>query len=82
MSKAKKVYICELERFGYTLTAVGETEEQAKNAIIKEYVKTYKKWNDGEDPRKEERRGGVSYYDEMLEDIITYDLPIGKVEWR
>lgn len=79
---SKKIYICELERFGYTLTAAGETEEQAKKTIIKEYVKTYKQWNDGEDPRKEECKYGVSYYDEMIEDLYVYELPIGKVEWR
>lgn len=79
--KNETIYICTLDRFGYTLTTAGKTEKQAREAIIKEYVKTYKKWNNGADPRKEERRNGT-YYDEMLEDLYVYELPIGEVEWR
>ena len=75
------IYICELYRFGYDLRVAGNSEEEVRNAMIKEYVKTYKKYN-GTDPKKDEDRYGDTYYDAMLNDLNIYKVTLGKVEWE
>lgn len=51
MAKRKYVYYSEIDRFGYTLQCIALSEEECKEAMINEYVKTYIKIN-GEDPRE------------------------------
>ena len=82
-----KIYLGELYRFGYTLTYVGESEEEVKKAIMKEYVKAYKDQNGGRHPSREVdyRYGDKStYYANAKEDIEIRELEMGKgakVEW-
>ena len=80
-----KVYLGELDRFGYTLTCVGTTKKSVVNTIMEEYCTTYKHWNNGEDPKKEKGPygDGKSCYASAKEDICVWDLELDKtVEWR
>ena len=45
-----KVWYGELDRFGYTLRAVGRTKDETVSALMDEYVAWFKSANDGEDP--------------------------------
>lgn len=78
MAKAKEkktVVIADLYRFGYDLMVVEESEEKARAALMKEYRKAYKAWNDGIRPTKEE----VENANECIE---INEMAIGEVEWR
>lgn len=46
LKNTKGVWKADLYRFGYDLTVVGRTKEEAENAMREEYIKTYAKWND------------------------------------
>jgi len=76
MAKEKKatVVLATLYRFGYDLTVVSATEAGAKKAMKAEYVKTYKSWNDGDDPTQEELRSA-------MDDIGYTEMTLNKVEW-
>ncbi len=79
-----KIYIGTLDRFGYELTVVCNTEPECKDELLKEYVKAYKKRNGG-NPRKEiayDRHSENSYYIEAEEDIVIREYTIGKVVWE
>lgn len=39
------IYLAQLYRFGYNLTTIGTTKEQATRTIMKEYRKTYRELN-------------------------------------
>lgn len=92
MAKKKYVYFCETERFGYTLQVIGNTEEEAREAMIEEYIRTYKKWNDGANPRQEyllKEEGSDEYNDEdadccatFIEELYVDKREYGVVEWR
>ena len=73
------IYYGELERFGYTLTAVGKTREEVKSAILNEYIKAYKDWNNGYFPEGSEEF--EHDYDAAREDLFTRELEFNKVEW-
>ena len=78
MAKRKYIYFCEVERFGYTLQVIGLTEEETRQAMINEYVKTYTKIN-GFDPREEidERTD----YDVFIDELYVSKRELGVVEW-
>lgn len=81
MAKAKdSIWLAELDRFGYTLRVVGRTKEEARDALIKEYVKTYKEWN-GIHPKKDIFYGDRSYYDSAVDEICPLELQFGEVDW-
>lgn len=76
--------LADLYRFGYDLTVLTETKEEAEKLLMEEYEKQYRKINDGEDPREEiayDHYSDESYYDEAKECIEYRELEIGKVEW-
>ena len=85
------VWFCETERFGYTLQVIGRTKEEAKEAIIKEYVRAYKKQNDGADPQQAYllRQSGseeydfidADYFETFLDELYIEEREFGKVEW-
>lgn len=60
MARTKKekevAYYGELYRFGYDLKALGHTEEECRQVLMKTYRKWYRNWNDGCRPTKEELR--------------------------
>lgn len=81
-----KVYVGKLYRFGYELMAVGFTEKEVRDAIEKEYVKTYKIRNNGSNPKKDifcyyTNGGSGTYYDVAMEEVGIYEMEVGKVEW-
>lgn len=74
------VYYGQLERFGYTLTAIGRTEREVRKALEKEYVETYISEN-GADPREEFWDDGESYYKVAMDEMYIDEFTFGKVEW-
>lgn len=91
MSEMKYVYYGEIERFGYTLQCFGRTEEEVRNALIEEYVESYKKRNNGSDPRKayelmQEESDDYDlcdalYYETFLDELYIDRKELGHVEW-
>lgn len=82
MAKRKYIYFAEVERFGYTLQCVGLSEEEVRNAMIDEYIKTYIDRN-GVDPRDEDEvdRYGDHYFTVFLDELYVDKREINKVEW-
>ena len=77
-----KIYLAELDRFGYTLSAVATTEDEAVRAIMREYRREYKKTN-GTNPGQDiNELFGRSYSAAAREDIIVTEYTMGRVEWR
>lgn len=90
MAKAKEtktVWLAELDRFGYMLTAVAGTREEAEKIIMKEYSKKYKDIN-GVSPGKDyyysyySDGDRISYYHAALEDIRYTKFEFEKCYWR
>ena len=92
MSERKYVYYGEIERFGYTLQCFGRTEEEVRNALIEEYVKSYKKRNNGADPRKayelmqkesdDYDEDDALYYETFLDELYIDKQEFGHVKWN
>ena len=83
MAARKYIYFCETDRFGYTLQVIGRTEEEAKQAMINEYLKTYRRLN-GTDPSEDYWNYAYdeeSYLDVFLEELNVEKREFGKVEW-
>lgn len=70
-----------LDRFGYELTTIAETKEQAIKTIMKEYSKAYKAEN-GTTPGKDYVYEGTTYYALAKEEISICEINPGEVEWR
>ena len=80
----KYVYVAEIERFGYTLRVIGETEEEAKTALTNEYIRAFKNNNEDMHPKDaiceyDEKR---TYYDIFKDEMCVEKAYFGKVEWR
>lgn len=80
MAAKKYIYFCEMERFGYTLQVIGRTEEEAKQTMIDEYIKTYIKCN-GCHPKDDVDYSDESYLDIFLDEMYVEKREFGKVEW-
>ena len=77
MAKKKEkrsVIVASLYKFGYELTCVTETREEAEALLLKEYKKTYKQWN-GTGPDK-------ATIEEVKDYIEYWETEFGVVEWR
>lgn len=77
-----KIYLAELDRFGYMLSAVATTEDEAVRAVMQEYKRAYRAEN-GNSPGQDmcpER--GKSYSAAAREDVVVTAYTTGKVEWR
>lgn len=83
MAKRKYIYFAEVDRFGYTLQCIGLTEEEVREAMINEYIETYKARNNGCDPRDEDEvdEYGDHYYTVFLDELYVAKRERGKVEW-
>ena len=81
----KCIYVCEVERFGYTLRVAAATEEEARTAITEEYINAYKNYNGGADPREDiyiwDEYTEKTYYDKFVEDLYVSEIELGVVEW-
>lgn len=78
MAQLKYIYFCEIDRFGYTLQAIGLTEREARQAIIDEYIKTYIK-NNGINPRTDP--DGRYDYNVFINELYVDKREIGAVVW-
>ena len=76
-----RIYYGQLERFGYTLTAVGRSESEVRKALAREYVRAYKEANNGANPKEDYWDGGRSYYDVAMDEMYVDAFIPGKVEW-
>lgn len=80
-NKKDGVWLAELDRFGYILRVVGRTKEEAEDALMKEYVKTYRNRN-GSNPKNVSFYGAdESFYDVALSDMSVTEMPFGEVDW-
>lgn len=84
------VYVAELDRFGYTLTVIGRTEQEAIDALMEAYYKAYEDEN-GINLRTLPKEGKEDYdmYEEDREYLETAKdemyvqfLAFGEVEWH
>ena len=77
-----KIYLAELDRFGYTLSAVGTTADEATKAIMREYRREYKRENGTNPGQDMNELCGKSYSAAAREAIQVTEFTTGKVEWR
>lgn len=83
MKEIKYTFLAQLERFGYVLTAIGETEEQARNAVMSAYLSAYINLNES-NPADDV---AYEYYDERtywaiaLDEISVTKMSCGNVYW-
>ena len=82
MAEKKKIFVGFLDRFGYELTAAGFTESEVRKTLTKEYIETFKKYNNGLHPKNETLPWGGSSLDSALEEMNIWEMEEGKVEWR
>ena len=83
-SKSGGVYIASLYRFGYDLTVVTKSEQEAIDLLMDEYVREYIKEN-GIDPRESYDRdysGTQSDYEIAQDEVEIQFYEFNKVEWR
>lgn len=71
----KKLYYATLYRFGYDLTVIADTREDAIHAIMWEYQKTYLQRNNGFDDEYETLEMNAR------NDIVVIEFTKGSVEW-
>ena len=81
-SESKTIWLAELYRFGYELKAIGETKNKAVGAVMKEYTKAFKDYNDGISPSKMRMPNTIaSYYAIAKEDVSCTEFEFGKCYW-
>lgn len=76
----KKIYLAQLERFGYMLTAVGTTKKQAVEAIMETYTNAYLATN-GIDPAEDMIDDNRSYSDLAREEIYVETMTPGECHY-
>lgn len=74
-----KLYYARIDRFGYTMSVVGKTKEEAETALLKEYCKRFAQCNNGKKPDKMLFCDGMTYLDCAKEEICAEEIEIGKV---
>lgn len=78
----KKAYLGTLDRFGYTLTAVGKTKGEVREAIMSSYKKTYAMENDGANPAKDLFPGSDRTYLQIAdEELFITQVNFGEALW-
>ena len=94
MAERKYVWYCEMDRFGSTYKVIGRTEEEARNAMIECYIKTFKQYNEGINPKEEYeislKANEDEFYDEesaecyknFIDELYVEKLEFGIVDWR
>ena len=74
------IYISHLYRFDEDLVAVGKTEKEAEEAIIKEYIRVFKIMNNGRHPSRERWDAEDTYLSLAKSEIYTVETDFGEVE--
>lgn len=78
---AKKAYVAQIERFGYTLTSLGRTKGEAHDAIIETYIDTYKRAN-GIHPKEDIIPGSNQSHLDLAEDeLYITAIKYGETRW-
>ena len=85
-----KVWVAQLERFGYTLLCVEKTKQKAFDAMSREYISTYYKWNKADkninwesaEEMVEKDEEFKEYYQCAMDEMYITDLEYGQVDWR
>jgi len=75
------VYFGEIDRFGYTLQAIDTTEAKVRKALTDEYVRIFKRDNDGMHPSKCKYDGDRSYMSIFKEELFIEKREFGEVTW-
>lgn len=79
----QKIYMGELDRFGYMLTCIDKTKKACEQALMDEYERAYKHQNGGMDPRdSNEHDDKLNDYDYAKKDIVWTEMNLGNVDWR
>lgn len=78
----KGVYMAQLNRFGYALTAVGRTKKEAVDTVIATYINSYKSEN-GTDPDKDyvDWTEPITYLELAKQETFVTFLDYGHTEW-
>lgn len=77
----KYAYLAKLERFGYEITAVGRTEQEAAGAVIKSYTQAFRSEN-GVSPGREKMPGSDETYLSLAKtEMYVEKLDFGKAIW-
>ena len=76
-----KLYYGELDRFGYTLSAIDKNRDNLIKTIMDEYIRWYERRND-EDPRKELSDRSYAEEGETMYDIALNDLEEMIIEYH
>ena len=77
----KTIWIGHLDdKFGYDLEVAAETEKECRDALLKEYVRAYKRRN-GCHPKTDYYYGERSNYEVAKDEIFVYEAKLGEVEW-
>jgi len=74
------IYISSLYRFDEDLVAVGKTAKEAEDAVLKEYVRVFKRLNGGKHPSKVRWDSEDSYYSLAKGELYTVETDFGAVE--
>ena len=83
MIKEQTVYLAQLNVFGYELTSIGRTWDEARQAIKKEYEKTCKRLYERGQHGPLDDYGRPRDFDDYAEfaGLNIHDMPGGQVEW-
>jgi len=77
----KKIYLAQIDRYGYMLTSVGRTEAEARDAILKKYREAFRNDN-GCDPSEELLPDtDLSYLELAKEELFVTPVEFGEVLW-
>ena len=83
MEKEGTVYLAQLNVFGYELTSIGRTWDEARQAIKDEYEKVCKRLDARGQHGPLDDHGRPREFDDYAEYacLNIHDMPFGKVEW-
>ncbi len=76
------VFVAELERFGYMLTAIGHTAIQAERAVLDSYYEYYKNVNGIAPDEDWADDDGRTYWSVARDEIYVHEEEFGKVWWN
>ena len=76
-----KGYLAQLERFGYMITAIGRTEKEARDAVIRSYREAYIHEN-GIDPGQDRMPYSERTYLALAkEELFCTEIEYGQAIW-
>lgn len=78
------IWLASIERFGYVLTAAGRTEQEAFNAVMDEYRRSFLMRNgiSADSPAGDYGEAERTYAEIAMDEIYCRKLEYGKVVWE